>query len=51
MEFDPIKIPYKIVSRFSVILYFNVHLISFTKMEMVPKECSRWQVLYLKNIS
>lgn len=39
------------MSRFSVILYFNVHLISFTKMEMVPKERSRWQVLYLKNIS
>lgn len=39
------------MNRFSVILYFNVHLISFTKVEIVPKDCSRWQVLYLKNIS
>lgn len=28
-----------------------MHFISFSKMGIVPKEWSRWQVLYLKGIS
>lgn len=38
-------------NRFSVTLYFYTYFTSFSKMGIVPKEWSRWQVLYLKGIS